>query len=191
MPNAAASSDEDLMLAYAHGEVAAFTTLYDRHERGLRRFILRSVRQAEVADDLAQEVWMRVLDHALSYEPRAKFRTWLFTIAHHRVIDAARVAKPSVSIDAEEFVADTLAADSRLGPLRQLQSNEEAFALLRAVEQLPTAQREAFLLQAEGDFSVEEIAQATGTTFETAKSRLRYARNALRTFLAAHEEALT
>ena len=81
-----------------------------------------------------------------------------------------------------------LAAESRLGPLRQVSSREQAKALLDAIEQLPEDQREAFLLQAEGDMSVEEIAAAIGVTFETAKSRLRYARNKLKTLLADFAE---
>ena len=81
-----------------------------------------------------------------------------------------------------------LAAESRLGPLRQVSSNEQARALLDAIEQLPEDQREAFLMQADGDMSVEEIAAATGVSFETAKSRLRYARTKLKVLLADFAE---
>ena len=80
-------------------------------------------------------------------------------------------------------MANTLAADSGFGPVRQLQSREQATALIAAVEQLPAQQREAFLLQAEGDLSVQDIAEATGVNFETAKSRLRYAKASLRQLL--------
>ena len=80
------------------------------------------------------------------------------------------------SEDDARTLADTLVADSGFGPVRQLQSREQAAALIAAVEQLPLEQREVFLLQAEGDLSVQEIAEATGVNFETAKSRLRYAR---------------
>jgi len=81
-----------------------------------------------------------------------------------------------------------LAADSRWGPLRQLSSREQAKALLDAIEQLPADQREAFLLQAEGDMSVDNIAAATGVSHETAKSRLRYARSKLKVLLADFAE---
>jgi RNA polymerase sigma factor (sigma-70 family) len=117
----------------------------------------------------------------------ASFKTWLFTIAHHRVIDHFRTAKHHASLDeggdsddGDRSLLETLAADSGFGPVRQLQSRQAATALLEAVEQLPQSQRDAFLLQAEGDLSVEDIAAATGTRFETAKSRLRYARQSLR-----------
>ena len=185
-------SDEALMLAFARGNMNAFEQLYDRHETGVWRFVFRSVQNQAVADDLVQELWFAVARTAASYEPTAKFKTWLFTMARNRVIDHARTAKNHTSIDAEnddgESMFSDLAADSRLGPLRQVTSREQAKALLAAIEQLPPDQREAFLLQAEGDMSVDDIAAATGVSFETAKSRLRYARNKLKELLADFAE---
>ena len=185
-------TDEALMLAFARGNMNAFEQLYDRHETGVWRFVFRSVQNQAVADDLVQELWFAVARTASSYEPTAKFKTWLFTMARNRVIDHARTAKNHTSIDAEnddgESMFSDLAADSRLGPLRQVTSREQAKALLAAIEQLPPDQREAFLLQAEGDMSVDDIAAATGVSFETAKSRLRYARNKLKELLADFAE---
>ncbi|MDP3226718.1 MAG: sigma-70 family RNA polymerase sigma factor [Acidovorax sp.] len=175
------------MLRFAQGDLGAFDTLYCRHELAVWRFVFRSVKVPAVADDLLQDVWFAVARNAASYEVRAKFRTWLFTLAHHRLVDHWRTAKNHSSLDASDgdelSLADTLAADSGFGPVRQLQSREQAAALIAAVEQLPLAQREAFLLHAEGDLSVQEIAEATGVNFETAKSRLRYARASLRQHL--------
>jgi RNA polymerase sigma factor (sigma-70 family) len=180
-------SDEALMARYANGDVRAFETLYDRHEKAMWRFVLRSVKAQSVADDVTQDIWFAVARNAATYRVTAKFRTWLFTMARNRVIDLSRTAKSNVSIDDEtddgEAMFSELAADSRLGPLRQLESKDAARELLDAVEQLPTDQREAFLLQAEGDMSVEEIAAATQVSFETAKSRLRYARAKLKSLL--------
>lgn len=178
-------ADESLMLRYAAGEIAAFDRLYGRHELGVWRFVLRSVREPAVADDLLQDVWFAVARQAVSYRPTARFRTWLFTMAHHRVVDYFRTAKQHASLDqvgADDgsSLADTLAADSGFGPVRQLESREQAAALISAVEQLPAEQRDAFLLQAEAGMTVEQLAAATGVSFETAKSRLRYARNFLR-----------
>lgn len=191
--NEPGSSDEALMLAFAQGNMNAFEQLYDRHERGVWRFVFRSVQNQAVADDLAQELWFAVARSAAHYQPTAKFKTWLFTMARNRMIDHVRTAKHHSSIDAEnedgESMFSDLAADSRLGPLRQVGSREQAKALLDAVEKLPADQREAFLLQAEGDMSVDDIAAATGVSFETAKSRLRYARNKLKELLADFAEA--
>lgn len=180
-------TDETLMQRFARGDMGAFDTLYARHEMAVWRFVLRSVKVPAVADDLLQDVWFAVARHAATYEARARFRTWLFTLAHHRLVDHVRTHKNHASLDAvgdgERSLTDTLAADSGFGPVRQLQSREQAAALIAAVEHLPLEQREAFLLQAEGDLSVQEIAQATGVNFETAKSRLRYARASLRQHL--------
>ncbi|MEO7252881.1 MAG: RNA polymerase sigma factor [Casimicrobium sp.] len=185
-------TDEGLMQAFARGNMNAFEQLYDRHETGVWRFVFRSVQDNAVTDDLVQELWFSVTRSAASYEPTAKFKTWLFTMARNRVIDHVRTRKNHASIDAEneegESMFSDLAAESRLGPMRQVSSREQAKALLDAIEQLPEDQREAFLLQAEGDMSVEEIAAAIGVTFETAKSRLRYARNKLKTLLADFAE---
>ncbi len=184
MPPADPDTDEALMLRYGQGDVAAFEALYRRHEMGTWRFILRSVRVQAVADELLQDVWFAVARQAGKYQPDARFKTWLFTVAHHRVVDHFRGAKEHTSLDAENedgaSAASTLAADSGLGPPRQLESRQQARALLDAIEALPAVQRQAFLLQAEAGMDVQEIARTTGTSFETAKSRLRYARSRLR-----------
>jgi RNA polymerase sigma-70 factor (ECF subfamily) len=184
-------ADEALMLRYAAGDIAAFDTLYLRHELGVWRYLLRSVRVQAVADDLLQDVWFAVARSAAAYQVRARFKTWLFTLAHNRLVDHFRTARNHLSLDGgsdsgdddDASLADTLAADSGFGPVRQLQSREQAAALIAAIERLPAEQREAFLLQAEAGLSVEEIASATGVTFETAKSRLRYARSSLKQWL--------
>ena len=190
MVAADAPSDEQLMRDYAGGKVSAFETLYDRHTLPVWRFVQRSVQNTALADDLVQDVWFSVVRQAPQYEARAKFRTWLFTLAHHRVVDHWRTHKAHVSLDAESedgsALADMLAAESGFGPERRLDSREQAQALLDALAALPLVQREAFLLQAEAGMSVAEIAQTTGVSMETAKSRLRYARARLRETLEAH-----
>lgn len=184
--NTADESDESLMLRYAGGDIGAFDVLYARHELSVWRYVFRSVRVQAVADDLLQDVWFAVARSAPTYTASARFKTWLFTMARNRVVDHFRTAKQHVSIDAQgdddegQSLGDTLAADSGFGPVRRLESSEQAAALIAAVERLPLEQREAFLLQAEAGLSVEGIAEATGVSFETAKSRLRYARNSLR-----------
>ena len=189
----AATADEQLMRAYATGQAAAFETLYDRHSARVWRYILRSTGDAAAADDLAQEVWFSVAREAGRYAPRAsapdlplaRFSTWLFTLARHRVIDHLRARRPQASLDApvgegDATLADTLAAPSGFGPLRRIETRQQAAQLLAALAELPPEQREAFLLQAEAEMSVSDIAAATGVGVETAKSRLRYARAALR-----------
>ena len=81
------ATDEALMQQFARGQERAFEHLYDRQEKGVWRFVFRSVQNQAVADDLVQELWFAVARTAASYEPTAKFKTWLFTMARNRVID--------------------------------------------------------------------------------------------------------
>lgn len=182
------ATDEELMQAYASGDGAAFETLYARHKGGVFGLCLRSVKTRGEAEELFQDVWMRAIEARTRYRPTAKFSTWLYTIAHHRLIDHWRTKGLAlVSLDAHDE-DDAPAIDPPAGP--GAEPHEIAVAvetrdrLAAALAALPVAQREAFLLHAEGGLSVPEIAQATGTNEEAAKSRLRYAMNKLREAIA-------
>jgi RNA polymerase sigma factor (sigma-70 family) len=186
----AQETDENLMVRFGRGEAAAFEFLYRRHESRVFRFLRRNVRNEAAANDLMQEVWFAVVRGAATYQPTAKFTTWLFTIAHNRTVDMIRANHRLQSLDAGDDAdpgasspLERLADSPKLEPPAQVQTQDEAAALLSAVAQLPAEQRSAFLLQAEGELSVEEIADATGSSFETVKSRLRYARAKLRQLL--------
>ncbi|MBN9429770.1 MAG: sigma-70 family RNA polymerase sigma factor [Burkholderiales bacterium] len=192
-------ADEELMLSFAAGSAAAFDLLYARHEKPLYRFIVRCIGNSAgdgVAEELFQETWFAVMRHAPGYQPHARFTTWLYTIARHRVIDQVRRTAAaggiSASLDDEDgegaALAETLAADERDEPLARLQTRAQAQAFLVALDALPAEQREAFLLQAEAGLSLEEIAAATSVGVETVKSRLRYARAKLRQQLRAWVE---
>lgn len=176
--------DQALMLAYASGQVAAFEQLYQRHSQRLWRYFFRNTGNAALADDLAQETWFAVVDGAARYQPQAQFTTWAFTLAHHKLVDHWRRHKAHRSLDEEDSegmrLAETLFANSGFDPERLQDRKDLARALLDALAQLPPEQRETFLLQAEADMSLAEIAAATQVTQETAKSRLRYARTKLR-----------
>jgi len=186
----AADSDEELMLRFGRGEAAAFDLLYRRHEMKIWRYLKRSVENRASADELMQDVWFAVAREANRYRPTAKFTTWLFTLARNRIIDAVRKNRPHDSIDQDAdgstALAERLRADASMEPQERLQLEQHASVLIAAVDRLPAEQRDAFLLHAEGELSLEEIAVATGASFETAKSRLRYAREKLRESLKEH-----
>ena len=177
-------ADEALMLAYAGGRAAAFECLYDRHGKRLWRYLFRNTGNPALADDLGQEVWFAVVDAAPNYQVKAKFTTWLFTLAHHKLVDHWRSQRPQLSLNEDSpeamSLAETLFANSGFEPERLQGRKDLARALLDALADLPEDQRAAFLLQAEGDLSVADIAAATGVPQETAKTRLRYARAKLR-----------
>jgi len=158
------------MLAYARGEAAAFEALYKRHRGALYRFMLRSIKQRAVAEELFQEAWIRVIGSRSRYSPQARFTTWLYTIAHNLLVDHwRRKGLTLVQLDEDAMLA---APDN---PARQAEARESLVRLLQAIEALPAAQREAFLLHEEAGLSVAEIAAVTGAGEEAAKSRLRYA----------------
>jgi RNA polymerase sigma factor (sigma-70 family) len=179
--------DEDLMLAYAAGDATAFDALYVRHKGGVYRYVLRHCGHAGVTDELFQDVWMKVVRARTSYVPSAKFTTWLYRIAHNRLIDHWRATGHV------EFV--TAAADDDRGeddPLNDIPgarndepeirvgAKEIGARLLAALSALPSAQREVFLLYQEGGLELSEIAALTDSGVETVKSRLRYALAKLR-----------
>jgi|SRR5579862_1300600 len=188
--SAGGDSDEALLTRYGRGDVTCFATLYRRHEMRVWRYIRRNVGSRAIADELMQEVWFAVARDAARFEPTAPFTTWLFTIARNRVIDALRVLRRHVSLEAlgEEggAVLEQLTTGTDVGPLAAVVVRDQAGALARAIAQLPEDQRDAFLLQVEGDLSVEEVAVITRSPFETTKSRLRYARAKLRVLLSEY-----
>ncbi len=174
-------ADEELMLRYGGGDTEAFETLYRRHRGPLYRFLLRQVKDQATAEEIFQDVWMRVIDSRGRYEARSKFSSWMYTIAHHRLMDHYRASGRARFLDEEEGAEALEALASGDPPAEILLERKRAVErLLEALAGLPDAQREAFLLQQEGDLSVEEIATATGVSRETAKSRLRYALAKLR-----------
>lgn len=181
--------DDQLMLAYAAGDAAAFDALYARHEGSLFRFVRRllGANLAAQADEVFQDTWMRIVASRASYSPQgAAWRTWAFTIAHNAAMDRLRVSGREVSVDLQDDAADTLDWIAATLDMSHPSSEDLAFwraageQLLHCLDELPEAQRAAFLLHHEDGASVQDLAQRLGLQFETAKSRLRYALQKLR-----------
>jgi RNA polymerase sigma factor (sigma-70 family) len=187
-PNA--MPDEELMLAYARGEAAAFEVLYARHEGALLRFVRRllGASLAAQADEVFQDTWMRIIAARASFSPQgAAWRTWAFTIAHNLAMDRLRASGREVGVSASDDAGDD-PLDWIAAQLDMTHPSSEDMAfwraagqqLLHCLEALPDAQRAAFLLHHEDGASVEEMARHLGLQFETVKSRLRYALQKLR-----------
>ena len=175
------------MLAYAAGNAAAFDTLYARHKGGVYRYMLRHCGNAGIADELFQDVWMNAIRARASYAPTAKFTTWLYTLAHHRLVDHWRASgQVELRVDRRRGRRRARAASkrSRLARRRargaRRSPTRSGVASHAALAALPAVQREAFLLQQEAGMSLAEIAELTGAGEETVKSRLRYATAKLR-----------
>ena len=172
--------DEELMLAYAAGDARAFEALYTKHKGPLYRYVLRSVKTAGEAEELFQDIWMRAIEARSRYAPQAKFTTWLYTIAHNRLVDHWRARGLAIVSPDEGDETPEPAAPPSSEPHMQLEARQALERLSAAIAALPLAQRETFLLHQEGGLGVVEIARATGTNEEAAKSRLRYAMNKLK-----------
>jgi RNA polymerase sigma-70 factor (ECF subfamily) len=187
--------DEDLMLAYAGGDAAAFDVLYARHEAALYRFVRRLLGSALAAqaDEVFQDTWLRIVAARGSFRPQgAAWRTWAFTIAHNLAMDRLRVSGREVLMDGEGDSDAPL--EWLMTRLDQAAPSSEDLAfwraagaqLLHCLEDLPAPQRAAFLLHHEDGASVEDLAQRLSLPFETAKSRLRYALRKLRGCMGAY-----
>jgi len=178
--------DGELMLRYARGDLRAFEVLYQRHRGGLYRYLSRHTRNPEAANDLFQEVWSKVIASRDRYEPRAKFQTFLYRIAHNCFVDYCRRATVRAEVGGgEEDWQTSLPAPDDEQPDARAERAQTLARYRAALAELPSEQREVFLLYEESGLSLEEIAAITAVGLETAKSRLRYAVSKLRRALGA------
>jgi RNA polymerase sigma-70 factor (ECF subfamily) len=166
-------SDESLMLSYRGGDTTAFETLYNRFRAPLYRYFLRQTYDKALCEELFQEVWLSLIRNRHSYSPDAKFSTYLYRIAHSRLVDHFR--RKSNGRYHDLFPLEQLPADSQSQPEHVIELEQREKRLLSATQELPQEQREVFMLRAESGLKLEEIAAVLDVPFETAKSRLRYA----------------
>lgn len=183
-----ARSDEELMSGYRDGDAGAFEMLYERFKGPLYRYFLRQCRIPAVAEELFQDVWLNLVRARARYEARAKFATYLFHLAHNRLIDHYRRQANGLPVSyADDASLEDVPDGRQLAAETRLDLKRQAARLKELIGQLPEAQREAFLLREETGLSVTDIADVTGVNAETAKSRLRYAVAKLRHGLAGGE----
>ncbi|MEM7364491.1 MAG: sigma-70 family RNA polymerase sigma factor [Pseudomonadota bacterium] len=176
---AAIAPDDELMQAYARGETMAFEQLYHRYRRRLFGYFMINLQNEALAGELFQDVWMKVIAESKRYRQQGRFRSWLFTLAHHRLMDHFR--RPEQRYPHHEETEGELCDVTPEGDV----VNEEMHALLATmVMALPCEQRQALYLREQEGFSVQELADIQGVSFETAKSRLRYAYRRLREQMA-------
>jgi RNA polymerase sigma-70 factor, ECF subfamily len=173
-----AVGDEDLMLLYCSGDAGAFDALYERHKGGLYRYLLRHCGNRPLAEELFQDVWMNLIRARQSYTVQAKFATYLYRLAHNRLVDHYRATAGRALLSFEDDDCpplESIVDDRHPDAADALAGKRDAARLLGLIAELPQPQREAFLLQQEAEMTVQEIAEAIGVSRETAKSRLRYA----------------
>jgi len=160
-------SDEVLIVEYAKGNVGAFEDLYRRHKTALFSFLRRQCLDAGIAEELTHDTWLAVIKQASSYQESATFKTWIYRIAHNRLVDYWRKHGRSSYVLLDE-VNESINAQDRSSESLEL---AQLFAQLK---NLSDEQTTTMLLKIEG-FTYAEIAKITDAKQETVKSRLRYA----------------
>lgn len=190
-------TDETLMIRFQQGDRTAFAALVRRHKVPLFNFALRQIRLKPTAEDIVQEAFVRVVQNAADFKHEARFTTWLYTIARNLCIDHMRkqVLRKHPSLDAAHSSSEdggpTLGehtADTRANVEREATSDELRTRITSAVETLPDDQREVFLMREVSNLPFKEIAEITGVSENTVKSRMRYALERLQAALSEYEE---
>lgn len=157
------------------------TQLFQRYADALYHFLLRQS-DAELAQDISQQCWLNLMQYASGYQGQSSVKTWLFAIGRHLLIDEFRRQQRWQQVDETETLPDL--QPSVLALLQRLEAQQR---LDKAIGLLPYVQREALMLQLE-EFSLEQIADITGSGVETVKTRLRYARQHLKSLLETVDE---
>jgi len=181
-------SDEDLMLAVKAGDTAAFETLYRRHRDRLYAFLVRFTGNPATAQDLFQEAFLRVFRDRVSYEPRAAFTTWLFTIARHLFLDSLKRPSPVAASDVSRPAIDAV-PDPAPDALGHLEASERGVALRKALAALPDDDRAILLLSRFDGLRYAEIADILGMSAGAVKVRAHRALQTLRRSLSGYESS--
>lgn len=178
-------TDDELMVRIQEGDASAFPLLVDRYHARLVGFFCRNVRDRYLADDLAQDTFLRVYEEAWDYIPLGTFRAWLFRIARNLMIDAIRrqsrdaLMRAQRPIQGSDDVIWQRIADDLTTPIEHVRTQELAAALTESLQQLPEEQRLTFTLHHFADLKLQEIAEVLEIPLNTCKSRLRLAREKL------------
>lgn len=192
------ATDEMLMVRYQRGDAHAFGELLRRYKTPIYNFVMRHVRQPQTAEDITQDVFLRVVQNAAEFKHEARFSTWLYTIARNLCVDQLRKAshrrhpsldQPAGNSDDARPLGESI-SDPHPGASveRRATSNQVADRIVRAVDALPDDQREVFLLREIGNLPFKDIAEIVGVGENTVKSRMRYALERLKQALSEFEE---
>lgn len=187
-------TDEELAIMYVDGDNKAFDLLLSRNQENLFTYILFIVRDREMANDMFQETFFKVVSRLQQgkYIANGKFSAWLMRIAHNVIMDWYRQQRAQNIVDAPKEndlsnVGSTLLESSREGELVNNQVMED---VRRMMSHLPASQREVVFMRFYQQMSFKEIAEATGVSINTALGRMRYAILNLRRMTREHQLTL-
>lgn len=184
-------TDADLVTRALEGDERAYAELLARYERPVFTLVVRMVRDRMVAEDLAQEAFVKAFGRLGSYDPSRKFSSWLFKVAHNTAIDHLRRRElETVSLDApvsedDDAPARTVVDTAGETPAAAAERADLSRALTRAVERLRSEYREVVLLRYQAGLEYSEIAEATGFPLGTVKTYLHRSRKELASLLGA------
>lgn len=181
------------LAAYRNGQPEALGKLVEQYRRPLYAFIYKMMEGHIDADEIFQDVWIRVIRHAHTYRDR-NFLSWLFRIAHNLVIDRARKRRPMVELDGQDEEGPTMATRvtaRTLSPSDETAGHDLGRRIAEAVARLPEDQRAVFLMRTEGNMTFKDIAAIQGTSINTALARMQYALNKLRVELKSDYDTVT
>lgn len=194
MENLNLMTDEELAIMYVDGDNKAFDLLLSRNQEKLFTYILFVVRDREMANDMFQETFFKVVSRLQQgkYIANGKFSAWLMRIAHNVIMDWYRQQRAQNIVDAPKDndlsnVGSTLLESSREGELVNNQVMED---VRRMMSHLPASQREVVFMRFYQQMSFKEIAEATGVSINTALGRMRYAILNLRRMTREHQLTL-
>ena len=182
------------MAEFQQGSLPAFEALYARYKAPIFAFLCRLSGTPELAEELHQETFLRVVNRRDTYRFGAKFSTWLYSIARNQALDAKRRQKfrrhASLDQPAREDGAALIEriADGGPSPDRDSTAKRLQVDLEKAVAALPDDQREVFLMREYSGLKFQEIAEITGAKEGTVKSRMRYALETLQGALSAYSD---
>jgi RNA polymerase sigma-70 factor (ECF subfamily) len=181
--------EAQIMADVAKGDLAAFRTIVELHHKPLISFIARFTGDRDSAEDVAQEVFLRVFKAAKDYKPQAKFRTWLFTIATNLCLNELRDNKNSPKlVDVSDLHEQEypVIASAAFSPQKAAENAELSSAVRKAIQNLPENQRIAILLRQYNDFSYNEISKIMGLSTSAVESLIQRARQSLKKSLSTY-----
>ncbi len=189
-------TDEMLMVRFQRGEVAAFAELVQRHKTRLFNFALRHVQSRSTAEDILQDVLLRVVHKAQDFKHEARFTTWVYAILRNSCVEALRKSAALSHAPIDHLRGPPPAEDLHLPPVPPVEETSESFPaasdirqiLVHTVEGLPDEQREVFLLREIADLPFKDIAEITGVPENVVKSRMRHALERLQETLSERQD---
>ncbi len=167
-------SDEELIHRFLGGDMMAFEQLYSKYKSPLYSFLYNMLEgKKELADDIFQQTWLKIISKLPSYRDECKFLPWAMRISRNLAMDFFRKSKKEVLLDFSDPVNSEIQAVSER-PWKEMDRKEIASALGKCLSKLPIEQRETFVLR-QDEISFKEIAEMQGASINTVLARMRYA----------------